>query len=386
MAVDLRPLQRALGALRYTTPLREGDPSYIPRPDGLGEQILNRVMVPGMHRLLLGGPAGSGKSTELLQIYRLAHPRYTVVVCPCDRELDLYKLDVETLVRYLVWRILFVANNTDLSQKLSLTPEITRDALECVGTQTVVLQNARMFFAGPGSKAPEVSPTRLFDTFSRLVSEIEKSHLPVLLLIDGLEKVPPHRRESTLGEFVRSPVLDGCQAVIVVPLWTLYGKDSMEFYPDVEVLRVSVEEDTSFVRAIIAKRAGTVFEEDALESVALFSGGLPRDGLQIAWQACRIAMDERTSEKVHKSHVWRALEAIEQSFEAVLSDNPERAKTFLAVVRDTGRLSGDPEVRDLLLGHGIILPEAGGRFRVHPAIESFLGGQPPAGSATPQNT
>lgn len=371
MRVPLRSLQRTLEALHYTTPLGEGDPGYVPRPDGLGQQILNRVMVPGTHRLLLGGPAGSGKSTELLQIHKLAYPSYTVVICPCDRELDLYKLDLVTLVRYLVWRILFIVTS-ELPEHITLTREIRRDALECIGASSIELSNPRMFFSGPGSKSPEIPPGRIFDTFSRLVAEIERSFLPVLLLVDGLEKVPPHRRESTLGEFVRSPILDGCQAVIVVPLWALYGKDSMELYPSVEVLKVSVSYDVSFVRMILKKRAGAVFEEMALDNVAVFSGGLPRDGLQIAWQACRLAMDERTTDKVQFKHVSAAVRAMEQSFEAVLSDEPARARAFLENVKATGRLPGDPEMRDLLLGHGIILPTTNGHVRLHPIVESFL--------------
>jgi AAA ATPase domain len=373
MTVDLRELQRALAKLRYTTPLGEGDPGYVSRPDDLGQKVLGRVMAPGTHRLLLGGPAGCGKSTEILRINRLAQADYTVVICPCDRDLDLYKLELVTLVRYLTWRILFVAT-TVVSQKLTLTPEIMREALACIGAPTLLLPSPRMFFAGAGGKASDVDPARLFDTFSRLLSEIERGFKPVLLLVDGLEKVPPSLREETLGNFVRSPLLDGCQTVIVVPLWTLYGKDSMEFYPDVEVLRIGLEDQASsaFVHEIVEKRAGPVFVGAALNLLAAFSGGLPRDGLQLAWRACREAMDERTSDKVESRHVIQALDVIQQGFEAMLSDDPRRARDFLLSVRQTCRLPGDPAFRDLVLGHGIVLPAADGTFRVHPAMNDFL--------------
>jgi hypothetical protein len=126
MGVDIRPLHRALKALTFTTPLPEDDVSYVARPDELGQQILNRIMAPSARRLLVGGPVGCGKSTELLQIHKRAHPNYAVVLCPC--------------------------------------------------------------------------------------------------------------------ELVRHPVLDGCASVFVVPLWTLYGRDSMELYPDVEVLRIQTND------------------------------------------------------------------------------------------------------------------------------------------------
>lgn len=60
MAFDIRPLQRALGALRFTTPLEEEDSNYVERPDGLGQEILDHIMVPTTHRLLLAGRPGAG--------------------------------------------------------------------------------------------------------------------------------------------------------------------------------------------------------------------------------------------------------------------------------------------------------------------------------------
>lgn len=369
MAVDLRPLHRALTQLSYTTPLDAEDVRYIARPDELGQRILNRVMMPGARRLLLGGPAGGGKSTELLRIHALAHPNYTVFLCPCDRDLDLYKFDLFTLVRYLLWRVVFISTSTNLSSSLKLTSEILRDALACIGASEPFLKSPRAFFSGSQVKPPDVDGPLLFDTFTRLLSEIERAFLRPLLLVDGLEKVPPHVHHDALGEFVRVSILEKCQAIIVVPSFMLHGRESLALYPDVEVLTIATTQDPSFVRDIVARRAGDVLTGEALHAIARYSGGIPRDGLQIAQQACRIAMDDRTSGVVTPDQVRRAKDGIRQGLRSMLSDDPARANTFLDAVRRTGELPGDPDMRNLMLGHGIILPNPDGSFRVHPMME-----------------
>lgn len=143
MGFDIQPLQRALRALSFTIPLDEGDPSYVERSDGLGQKILDHIMVPSTHRLLLAGPAGCGKSTELLQIHKLAYPTYAVFVCPCDRDLDLYRFDPVVLVMYLAWRMVVVAK----ADGFTLTNEIQEEVLGELGTTTVDIGNPRMFFS-----------------------------------------------------------------------------------------------------------------------------------------------------------------------------------------------------------------------------------------------
>lgn len=369
MAVDIRPLLRALKTLTFTTPLAEGSENYVARRDGLGQQILNRLLVPATRRLLVGGPAGCGKSTELLQIQRMTQNDYVVVTCPCDRDLDLYKLELLTLIRYLMWRILFVS---EVSLHVTLTAEIRNEVLACTGSASVTLPNPRMFFSSSASLALHVEPVRLFETFVRLVSEVERTFGPVLLLIDGLEKVPPQRQQATLEELVRHPILDGCNTAIIVPIWVLYGEHSMEFYPDVEVLRVKVDGQSPFIREIVARRAGEVFEPQALEHIAAWSGGLPRDGLQLAWRACRAAMDDGSSPKVMVSHVEEAVSAIQQGWEAMLSDQPDRNLKFLRTIQRSGGLPGEPDLRNLMLGHGIVLASDTATFRVHPIMEMYL--------------
>jgi hypothetical protein len=358
MAVDIRPIQRALRALRATVPLKEGEADYVKRPDGLGQKILERIMNPISHRLLLAGPAGCGKTTELQQLFRLTHPNYAVFLCPCDRDLDLYRFNRALLVRYLLWRIVFVASQPQTPIKLS--QEIVRDVLQVIGTNDVRLDEPRLFFS---EVKPPPSSSSIHITLQRLLAEVDNP----LLLIDGLEKIPTDAADP-LREFIRSPELNACQAVVIVPNWALLGWDGVRTYEDVEILEIAVPAVPDFVRAVLFRRVGEVFAPAALDLAAEWSGGVLRDGLQLAGLACRRAMDDR-SPTVAPIHVQAAIHALRDAFRSMLSDDPVRVGQFLEEVRRSSRLPGNPVLRDRLLGNGIVLPNEDGSFRVHPCVD-----------------
>lgn len=358
MALDLRTIQRALRNLRATVPLADGEAEYVARPDGLGQKILDRIINPITHRLLLAGPAGCGKTTELLHVLGLARPNYAVFMCPCDRDLDLYRFDRALLTRYLLWRVVSVATQRDSGVKLSA--EILRDSLRAVGAPDITLDDPRLFFSEVKVSQPAAS---IHVTLQRLLAELPEP----LLLIDGLEKIPTDAADA-LREFVRAPELSACQAVIVAPNWALLGWDAVRTYDDVEVLEIQVASIPDFVRAVLDRRVGEVFAPAALDLAATASGGVVRDGLQLAGIACRRAMDER-SPTVEARHVESAIRAMREAFRSMISDDPVRAARFLEEVRKSGKLPGDPGLRDRLLGNGIVLPGDDGSFRVHPCVD-----------------
>jgi hypothetical protein len=182
-----------------------------------------------------------------------------------------------------------------------------------------------------------------------------------------LEKLRPEIKQDTLGELIRSPLLDGCHSAFVIQLWMLYGPESFELYPNVEVLRIAVDPEPGFAREIVARRAGPVLAPDALDAIARYSGGVTRDALQLASKACTEAMDDRVV-PAESRHIEKARESLRRHYQAALSDDPPRAERFLDEIRRTGKFPADPELRNLMLGHGIILPNADGSFRVHPIV------------------
>ncbi|HZH13651.1 MAG TPA: ATP-binding protein [Archangium sp.] len=371
MDVDLRPLQKALRELRFTTPLAQDDSRYVARTDDLRQKLLNRILAPTERILLIGGPAGCGKSTELLRLQHDAWERYTVYHCPCDRDLDLYRLTAGTLYRYVLWRLLYVSLKTPLSNVLTLTPEITQEAMDHLGLQDVVLDNPALFFSSPQLWEEPQPSTRLLDTLMRLLSEIERSFLPTLLLFDGFEKAPQEVFSNVIEDFIRSPVFTGSQSVFVLPQWTLYGWRSAQRWASVEVFQIPIIQDPYFIKEVIVQRTGEVISRSALDVLSAYSGGLLRDALQLATNACRAALDSRSS-TVERNHAEFAAFEMRKSYRLLFSDNLDRAQDFLRVVLREQRLPPDPDMRDRMLSVNAVLPLSDDKFSLHPVLWELL--------------
>jgi hypothetical protein len=365
------PLERAIRELRFTMPLPEADARYVQRRDNLGHRLLNRVMVPSVARLLLAGPAGCGKSTELRRIGLTAASRYKVVLCPCDRELDLHRPTRRMLLDYAIARVL-----EECSTKSKLSADIVRDVRRSIGgTHSAIELAIKMLGSKVGEEAPVDDDFRAA-TFARLCAEINQTTSPVLLLVDGLEKVPSDLlNDVVLDGFVRSPALAACQSVIVIPHWSVYGWRAQRLYEDTEVFEIAVDEAPDFVAEVLERRAPGVFQPDALREIARLSGGLVRDGLQLGHNACRTAMDA-FEPQVTTKHVERSRREMLRTYVNIFSDDPVQAKWFLTEVRRSGELPGDELWRDRMLASGAVLPRPDGTFRIHPVIDDprFLNG------------
>jgi hypothetical protein len=396
MNVDLRPLQRAIRALSFTLPLEADDPRYVDRSDGLRDSLLQRVREAGHPRVLLAGPAGCGKSTELIRADEPARDDFLVVLCRCDRDLDLFTADRTTVLRYVLWRLLFECTETGLKELLTLSPQVTHDALGAIGAPTTRLPGTpRLFFGrGPRGDAPE-REAAVAQTFVRLVEEATTKLLPVLLLVDGLEKVPPTSFGRVVASFIRSPELDACRSIVVTPLWALQGRERVGAFGDVDVVEARVTATTmipgapglperrdAFVQRVVHHRlirelfltqpgAAPDWYVDGisplLPEIGRLSGGIVRDGLELVTGMCRAALAAGTP-SVGREQLHLAAREMVRTYGRIFSDDPARAWGFLDHVRKTGQLAGDPEWRDPLLGCGAVLPTDDDAYCVHPLL------------------
>jgi energy-coupling factor transporter ATP-binding protein EcfA2 len=363
------PLERAIRELRFTMPLPETDARYVQRRDKLGQRLLNRVLVPSVERLLLAGPAGCGKSTELRRVGAAAVSHYNVVLCACDRDLDLHRPTRRMLLDHAISRVL-----EDGASGCELSTDILRDVERSIGVRPA--PGALEWRSTIQSDGEPVDDDFRARTLARLCAEIGDKASRVLLLVDGLEKVPSDLLgEVVLDGFVRSPALAGCQSLIVIPHWSVYGWRAQRLYEDTEVFEIPVDEDPAFVADVLERRAPGVFYPEALREIARLSGGVVRDGLQLGHNACRAAMDALES-MVKIEQVEHSQREMLRTYVNIFSDDPERAKWFLTEVRRSGELPGDERWRDRMLASGAVLPRSDGTFRVHPVVDDprFLNG------------
>ncbi|MDC0710412.1 AAA family ATPase [Stigmatella sp. ncwal1] len=365
MDADLRPLQRALKELGFTSPLRMEDARYVPRQDALGRQLLNRLRAPTAPTLLLGGPAGCGKSTELIHIQSELRQDFAVFLCPCDRDLDLYRLKEVTLYRYILWRVLSLCLS-NLVPTLQLTKEIITEVHARIGTQEMRMERPYLFFSTEPVPEAGRDPDALSQTLHRLLSEIGRFR-NVLLLLDGLEKVPASTFSEAVAPFARSPALRSCQTLLVLPYWSLHGWESPAQWQNVDVLEIPIVTSNTFVQDVTVRRTGDVLDPLALHRLGLFNGGVVRDGLQLAASAVRFALDEGVV-RAGFAHADKAIDEMRVTYKRIFSDDLDRARRFLKHIIYHGELPADTEWRTRMLASGAVLPGPGGTFFVHPVL------------------
>lgn len=360
MSQDLRRLIEARRQLSYAEPLSSGDPRYVERADELAIKLRSRIEEANVRQLLLTGPTGCGKSTELLSVARMVSTSRDVIYCPYDRDVGA-RIDQSTFFSYLLWR-------TAQGAWDQLPPE-SRNEIEVV--------------FGPHDGWTDSYPERVLsgelqvpDVLIRAVRALGRVR-PVLLIIDGLEKLPGTVSSAAIGDLLRARVFNHCQSLLVVPARLRFGWSALQRSHEmlgVEILPIKIPaESTSmrFVFMVLRLRAFHVVGLDTTFFLAQMSGGLVRDAIQLAADACQIALDAR-EETVAQAHAEQAVKLMREGLELVLSDDPERAWKFLAQVHRNGELPANAAMRDLSLSLNLILEGADGRFRVHPLLVERL--------------
>lgn len=381
-SADLRPLLRAVKSLSYALPLDGADARYVPRPDGLVAKVVHRVLAPTAPMLLVAGPAGCGKSTELLRVaeWLRDEEEYFTVHLALDRVVDLHRLSYGGLLVSIVAGIA-----RKLAEDLGFWQAIPKHLGELLigNAREITGRSPAAFVVNPveplvelanhWTNAPTVDSaevTRFLTTMLQVVTSMKRGG-QAALVIDGLEKLRPDLVDSVLGPLVQSKILAAVTSVVVVPHWKMFGWNSYRMGDGIDVLQVPPVADGNFVVAVLSRRAGVVAEEGAWSLVAELSGYVLRDALQLASAACREAMDAGTA-RVTRDHVYAAAQrTLFDAYVSAFSDDAAEAWRFLAAVRTSGALSGSPLLRDRMLASGAVLPTGDGRFRIHPVLDRF---------------
>lgn len=237
-------------------------------------RILERLDVPfGNPRILLAGTVGTGKSTELLRVADARASKELVIV------LDLYRLfstirDGDALQRLEAWEVVFQAGLAVLAAALSILPYLPKEHVEdlhkawermadatetpragdldlgkiasgMVGAGAVLLPLAALSApvavaatAGVGvvkaaldglKKTVPIGRSRkslpdqdeasqtLLGAVNVLIGHVQHSHRPILLIIDGLDRI--REEERALSLLLRSELLGqlACRTLVCAP-------------------------------------------------------------------------------------------------------------------------------------------------------------------------
>ncbi|MEO8900012.1 MAG: ATP-binding protein [Polyangiaceae bacterium] len=353
-------------------PVRPGAMEYVDRSGGPSEEI-SRWVLANRSPVLLGGPAGVGKSTELAQAAQLLQSHRVACLVPLDRWENMRRLGPDQLLRRIALRVVEIATKRLHLQLSSDLIGALRQGEELPGDS-----------AGPY----EASPAAL----ARLaVTEVARRSQQgkVTLLIDGLEKVPPGASSLELFDAL-ADLPEEVELVAVVPWHAAFGpqaetvirsgerfvaaralevdgergREGRAFLERVLLRRLQLPEEVldadstvqAFARSLDEERALVASRRNVVADAAMASGGVPRTFLQLLADAASYASLRRGGDWPIAEDVGDACSDQVDTFRRLLL--PGDADAALGAVGTDGReLELSRKIR--LMAHGILLE----RFR-----------------------
>ncbi len=345
-------------------PLEPGAEVYVPPPSGGGEAIADWILAGGS-AVLVGGPAGVGKSTEIARAARLLEKDRIACLVPLDRWENMRRLTADQLLLRIAGRVAFLAIQLDLPLSGAL-----RGAL----VQTGVLSASAAHLASVGSY--ESSPSTLVKQALAEVARLSAQGR-VTMLLDGVEKVPEGPGALEMFDALRA-LPSEVEIVAVVPWHLMFGPQSEEVVRPrerLEVLRApDVEGEAGaagrkFLFEVLARRLSGSPPPDflpVLEDAARWSGGLPRIFLQLI-------ADAGTYGRLRRNAAWPAAGDVADA----VADQKDSFRRLLlpgdaAAIRESAGTDGlelDPGRKVRLLAHGVLLERLRDRrpvLEVHP--------------------
>lgn len=396
-------------ALAPHRPLAPGEAGYIAPPSGFAERIARQVAA-GASTVLVTGPVGVGKSTELAHAATLLHATHIACLVQIDRKEDIRRLTAEqTLLR--------IAGSLGATPGFNASRDLQASLFEAgMMPQSIIasLALAAAMKAQPNFIPPPAAPFRgsTRSLARAAIGEVARFFPQgrIALLLDGLEKLPegPQAMEVLAA---LSEVGDDVDLIVVVPWFAAFGIHDeviragahLTPVPACEVEGEAGEPGRRFLLDVLAHRlelpseyfepgsiVGTITTDIAqarevmtqrrelIVDAARWSGGLPRTFLQLIADAAKYAQIRRGDEWPQMQDLADAVADQTDSFRRALLPGDTEA---IHRVRGTDGREMALERKIRLLARGIILERARGSewlIDVHPLVRPLVGFSPHA--------
>lgn len=354
-------------ALLPHRPLDPDSDQYVTPPTGGAERIAEWILA-DRTTVLVAGPVGIGKSTELA---RAAH------IMQAERVACLIRLDRFENMRRATADQLLLRTAGEVVQQ-ALDQPITRLSAPLIGAlkQAGVLK----INAGDGLLPFKGNATTILGL---TLSEVARTrNQRVALIFDGLEKMPDG---PIMLEFFEALGLlsDEVDIVAVLP-WSLafgFGTHTVIRADEhMVVLRAPAvanpgDAGRGFLRELLTRRLPLATPpgfDELRELAAHFCGGIPRTFLQLVADAGTYAKIRRKSPWPDIVDLRDAITEQRESFQRLLRPG-DNAAILRAVSTDGRELELERRIR--LLTHGVLLERSSGgitRLELHPLLEGLL--------------
>ena len=374
-------------ALAPHRPLAPGEAGHVSPPSGFAERIA-RLVDTGTATVLIAGPVGVGKSTELARIAALLQPTRVACLVQLDRHENIRRLTPD--------RLLLRIAGTLVAQAERLNLHISREL-------TVPLMKADVLPSDPVDSFPSVSYAR-FTPFAgsplsllrAAMGEIAR-HSPqgrIALVLDGLEKMPdtPQARKvlAALGQLD-----DDIDLLTVAPWFAAFGALDDEVRPGAHLAPLPApivdgpegQRGLQFLLDILTHRLSLPREtpntlpstsqpsrKSLVLEAAQWSGGLPRTFLQLMADAAQYAHIRRGDDWPREQDLADAVADQKDSFRRMLLPGDTDAMRQCDGT-DGREMELGRKIR--LLARGLILERQRGdqwHMDIHPLVRPLLGG------------
>ncbi len=381
---------------------------YVERDAAVHDRLITKAMAAAANqqafRWFFTGHTGTGKSTELNRIVRndqLAS-RYIPHIYRVRDSLDVHNLDFTDIILGIAQSVAGLAANgdvavpkklqvrmqkwgqeTELETQLGFSPE-GKGGLEfnlLIGKATLEVQAGGEKRKIVREKLNE-SLTDFIKLIDDLVSAVEIKK-KVLVVIDTLDHVDHRPIRDIFTNHWASLSRPKVSLLIVVPLPLLLEpqfmgsvQDNYSLLPNIKVFSTAAAQDLdpagfNFFREVIGNLAEpALFKEDTLPEIFRNSGGMVRDMIGYAGDACKYADHDNPRGKVELKHVQQVLDDRKAFFRRLLT-RPDY--DILRGVLENPHPLGSEGLGPLLhLKAVIYYPNGEGWYGLNPAVAAIF--------------
>jgi hypothetical protein len=368
-------------ALLPHRPLEVDSDQYVVTPSGSAEHIAEWIRAERT-TVLVAGPVGIGKSTELARAAKLLQEDRVACLVRLDRHENMRRATPAQVLVRLAGRLAVLALD-QLKLRLSST------LIEALVGQ----QGLEARYLGPSMRpgAFTGSAETLLRMTLREVADASRQKR-VTLLIDGLEKMPPAAATQEVLDAIGS-ISEDVDLVAVLPWHAAFGAnpesvlrvgEHMVALRAVEVAGALGTAGSAFFWDLLARRLGmevatlaealpSLGDGGVVERAIRMSGGVPRTFLQLVADAATYARLRRGEHWPNIDDLGDAIAEQCESFRRILQPGDTREIQQVGG-RDGRELAMDRKIR--LLAHGVLLERLRGGapvLDVHPLVAALTG-------------
>ena len=350
-------------------------------------------------KFLFTGHRGNGKSTELAKLEKHLQDRSFVVRYALRNVLDLYDISYVDVLLSIAIQIVDKVQAEEV--KLEKT---TEDLLELrwsfgreierqiergdvqrndvgFGTGSVLgsLLNIRNRLSSESSTrkvmrekvAPDIS--KLFEGIDVLAQDVkQKTGKPILCIVEDLDKIDINKAEEIFYKNTKSMTDPDVAIIYTFPVALHHSNEFTQIAQSFKVQTLPnfrAENREKITSVLLQRLEKQLINEDALNLLVDYSGGVPRNLIRLAQTACTKARVAATMQ-IKAEHVQDAINKERNEFDRMLTKAQREA---LKRVIETQTIDQTQEYRELLHNLSILEYENGNIwYDVNPVVRGLL--------------